>query len=62
MINKKIERTLEKWNFDKKKIIMKLSRLIKLIILFSYAVNYAQSNNENYYNNLFFTLVKYGVI
>lgn len=41
---------------------MKLTRLIKLIILFSFAVNYAQSVNDNYYNNLFYTCKVWGYL
>jgi carboxyl-terminal processing protease len=41
---------------------MKLTKLIKLTILFSFTVNYAQSNNESYYNNLFYTCKVWGYL
>jgi carboxyl-terminal processing protease len=42
--------------------IMKLTRLIKLIILFSFTVSYAQSDTGNYYNNIFYTCKVWGYL
>jgi hypothetical protein len=41
---------------------VKLTKLIKLIILFSFTVNYAQNNSEDYYNNLFYTCKVWGYL
>lgn len=41
---------------------MKITRLIKLIILFSFTISYAQTNTENYYNNLFYTCKVWGYL
>ncbi len=41
---------------------MKLTKLIKLIILFSFTVNYAQTNSETHYNNLFYTCKAWGYL
>ncbi|NJD23000.1 MAG: hypothetical protein FIA82_10100, partial [Melioribacter sp.] len=41
---------------------MKFTKLIKFIMLFSFTISYAQTNFENYYNNLFYTCKVWGYL